>query len=325
MKRLTFPALVLPLLVGCGSPLSKDAKSATAQHSAADTSITTPSASDAKTSSEVVVEKEGKGDTIELRLAPPASDSWTYRTSVETSQSGAQPFTLNTEMEQVVAMKRVQGGVEIAITVTDVSMKTERTDLQGQMDEMARMMKGIQTVAVYDLRGHTKGAKSSGGAGIPAMIAAAQAEVPIGLFGLVYPDKPVGVGAEWVGQYDMEKILQSMARASGATVRVLKGAKHPVRYHLDEVRVANGRKVALITFTLRGTTETEVSMRAMTQSGGSQDAKVITLSSINGKGLAYVDIETGMPVRVSLEQRSAAETQGVRTETTMKSVMRRED
>lgn len=327
MKRLAISVFLLVVLFGCGSSESKGAaatKQVDGNAPPTGDNGSTPSAA-TTTQNEVVLENPGKGETITLRLNPAPSESWTYRTSVETIQSGAESHTINTEMEQAVAVKRVQGGAEISITITGATMKANDAATQDQVDEMARMMKGIQTVAVYDARGHTEGAKSSGGAGVPAMIAAAQAEVPVGLFGVVYPSEPVAVGAEWTGKYDMEKVLQGMARASGATARVLKGGSHPVRYRLEEVRTIRGRKVAVISFTLRGDTEVELTVRAMTPSGGTQSAKVLTKSSINGTGKAQVDIETGIPIRVEMEQRSTAEAQGSKTQTLMKSVMRRED
>lgn len=326
MKRLALLVFLLVVLFGCGSSKSTGAASAKQVQGnapAAGEDGSAPSAGPAQ--SEVVLENPGEGETITLRLNPPPSESWTYRTSVETVQSGVQSYTINTEMEQAVAVKRVQGGAEISITITDATMKANDAATQDQINEMARMMKGIQTVAVYDARGHSEGAKSSGGAGVPAMMAAAQAEVPVGLFGVVYPSEPVAVGAEWTGRYDMEKVLHGMARASGAVARVLKGAAHPVRYRLEEVRTIGGRKVAVISFKLGGDTEVELTVRAMTPSGGTESVKVLTKSSINGNGKAQIDIETGMPIRVEMEQRSIAEAQGSKTETLTKSVMRRED
>lgn len=323
MKRLVLSLVLFAVLFGCGQstdvPRAAGRSAGTGPPPRDDG---TPSASSDGTP-QITLEKLGRGDAISLRLDPPTSANWTYRTNVETTQSGAASYTLNTQMEQAVAIKEVPGGAEVSITITDVSMRAKEKEIQRQMDEMARMMKGIQTVAVYDARGFTKGATSTGGAGVPAMIAAAQAEVPVGLFGLLFPDKPVAVGAEWIGHYNMEKVLQSMARASGTSARVLKGAFHPVRYRLEDVRTAGGRKVAIISFTLAGDTEAELTVRAMSPSGGGQTAKVLTKSSINGKGTAQVDVETGVPIRVEMEQRSTAETQGTKTETAMKSVMQR--
>jgi hypothetical protein len=314
----------LLVLFGCASRTHRveaSQKKADSQPAAADAGSTS---SESAAPSDVIVEHTGKGKAIALRLEPPPTESWTYRTRVETRQSGVQSFTLHTELEQAVAAKRTQGGVEIAVTITDVSMKSSEPEFQQQMDEMARMMKGIQTVAVYDARAFTEGAQSTGGSGIPAMIAAAQAGVPVGLFGVMYPDQPVGVGASWTGRYEMRKMIENMARASGTTARILKGSSYPVHYRLDEVRSVRGRRIAVISFTLVGETQTELTVRAMSPSGGAQESRVLSNTWINGKGKAQIDVETGMPIRVEVEQRSTAEAQGTKTETVMKSTTWRE-
>lgn len=274
---------------------------------------------------EVIVENPGKGEALALRLNPPPGASWTYRTDVDTQQVGVESYTLRTEMEQAVAAKRTQGGVEVTVTITDVTMKAKEPQFQQQTDELARMMKGIQTVAVYDSRAYTDGAKSTGGAGIPAMIAAAQAGVPVGLFGLLYPEQPVAVGATWTGRYEMQKAIENMARASGAAARVPKGASHPIQYRLESVRLLRGRKIAEISFTLAGETQAELTIPVMDPSGGTTHTKIDTTSFINGKGKAQVDVETGMPIRVEMEQRTTVESQGIKNETLMKSKMWRED
>lgn len=322
------PLLSLPLLallVGCGSSAQREtAQSTQPNNSVAANREAASAPSDSAAADEVILENPGKGGTIALRLNLPPSESWTYRTSVQTTQSGYQSYTLYTEIEQAVAARQTQEGTEIAVTITDVKMKTKEPELQQHMDEMARMMKGIETVAVYDARAHTEGAKSSGGAGFPAMIAASQAGVPVGLFGIVYPDQPVAVGAAWTGRYEMRKAIENMAKASGTTARVLKGASYPVHYRLEEVRSVHGRRVAVISFTLVGETQTELTIRAISPSGGAQESKVLSTSSINGTGKAQVDIETGLPIRVEVQQRSTAEAQGTKTVTVMKSTMWRE-
>lgn len=324
MNRLTplFWILCLGLLfAGCASSTPRgQAANEGAGADEAHSTQSEPAAAD-----EIVVENPGKGETLALRLNPPPGASWTYRTRVDTQQVGVESYTLWTEMEQAVAAKRTQGGVEVTVTITGVRMKAKEPQFQQQTDELARTMKGIQTVAVYDTRAYTAGAKSTGGAGIPAMIAAAQAGVPVGLFGILYPEEPVAVGATWTGRYEMRKAIENMARASGAVARVPKGASHPIQYRLESVRLVRGKKIAEISFTLAGETQAELTLPVMDPSGGTKYTKIDTTSFINGKGKAQVDVETGVPIRVEMEQRSTVEAQGTKTETVMKSTMRRED
>lgn len=271
----------------------------------------------------VKVERPGSGKKLQLALSLDKPVTWRYTTTVDSRQTGPTTFSSTTEMRQTVTAKPEEDQVVVTIAIEDVKMKAGDPESQKTLDEVAAGMQGMKTVARYDKQAQTTSTETSGGRGVAAMMAQAQSGVSSGLFGVVLPPEPVAPGAEWVGRYDMTKALGNMAKASGASVKYLRGGSHPIRYRFVEVRKENGVELAVITFAVEGVSETEFTVPTMNPQGQTTPTKVTTVSRISGKGEAHVDVKTGIPIYVKLEQTSQAETQGVKTTTVVKSVTKR--
>lgn len=221
---------------------------------------------------------------VTLRYNPPAGKTYVYASTSTNSQTTPQgKMSMKQTMTVTTKIVKNVGGKVTTETTMSGAKVTATGPAAGMAANIEKTLNGTKTTAVMDNRGRPVDMKASGS----AMMQSVMSGMSSGLGSMQgFPAEPVGVGSKWSSVMDFQKMMSGMMQGMSIT-----GGKIPVNMVLKSFEVSNGRKLAVISVSLKGSFGI-----VPPKNSGAPSGNVTT--TMNTTAVMKVDVVTGMPVEV---------------------------
>lgn len=229
--------------------------------------------------------------SVSLRLNPGIGSRLNYETRVSTSIKGQQQTATQTLRQRMEVLKKTAAGFRLRTTITSVDV-TGSGPMAGAKGQMQKALLGKSWTADISATGRSSNVSASGGSETQAMLAALQA-TDAGFMGILYPERPVRVGASWSGTLNLAKVFKSLP--GGNMFQVKRGGTIPIKYTLSRLENFGGKSTAVVSFSMKGNTAFTMNMPSKAGSTQPQD---MTLS-FGSNGIARIETLTGLPTSVT--------------------------
>ncbi len=219
---------------------------------------------------------------VTLRYNPPVGKSYVFQSVMTSKQDNPQGSTTMKQSMTITTKIVKNAGGKVTTLTTASGAKVTATGPAAQMvPNMEKSINSMKTTSVVDNRGRPVDMKAAGPEAMQQMMSGMSS----GLGAMqAFPVEAVGAGSKWVNTVDFQKMMAGMLQGMTMT-----GGKMPMTMVLKSFENRNGRRLAVIQISMKGT----FSIAPPKSTGPGMGSVTTTMKT---DGVIRIDVATGMTI-----------------------------